>query len=131
MSQDRESGAIAVEYGLQTARRIAQILGARKRGSPRSNEYQLENRTIVIKCARAKTNVVGVSYQMLNRVTAILGSFEVEKNVYEIYGMAPNVYRRLMTPTRSSGASAGRVGMVTKSAFKGEGSFLRRVNICV
>jgi len=129
MSQGPESGARAVEYGLQTARRIAQILGARKRGSARSNEYELRNRTIVIKCARTKTNGVGVSYKMLHRVTSIFGSFEVEKNLYDIYEMNPKVYRKLMTPTRSTGPSAGRVGMVRKSGFFGEGRFVRRINI--
>jgi len=129
MSQDRESGQRAVEYGLKTALRIAQTLGATKTGSPRSNEYKLENRAIVIKCARMNTSSVGVSYKMLDRVTAILGSFEVEKNVYDIYEMNPNVYRGLMTPTHSTGPSAGRVGMVTKSEFGRKGRFLRHINV--
>jgi len=129
MPQGRESGARAVEYGLQTARKIAQILGGRKVGNKRSNEYEIENKSIVIKCARIRTNSVGVSYRMLKRVTAILGCFEVEENVYDIYEMKPKVYSKHMTPTRSTGSSKGRVGKVKKSVFLDRGRLLQRISI--
>lgn len=129
MPQGKESGARAAEYGLQTAREIAQILGGRKVGTKRSNEYEIEKRAIVIKCARIRTNSVGVSYQMLKRVTAILGCFEVEENVYDIYEMKPRIYSRHMTPTRSTGSSKGHVGIVRKSVFLDKGNFLQRIKI--
>ncbi|MBE9569355.1 MAG: hypothetical protein IMF11_01900 [Proteobacteria bacterium] len=129
MPQDRESGARAVEFGLQTARKIAQKLGGRKIGSPRSNEYEVSGRKIVIKCARFTTNSVGVPYQMLDRVAAILGSFESENGSYEIYEMKPGVYREYMRPTRSTGPSAGRVGIVRKSTFLDQGKLLQRIRL--
>ena len=89
MPQDQESGARAVEYGLQTARKIAQKLGGIKIGKSRSNEYEVNGRKIVIKCARLNTKSVGVPYQLLDRVEAILGSFENENGCYDIYEMAP------------------------------------------
>jgi hypothetical protein len=127
MPQDRESGASAVKYGLETARQIAAILGGRKVGYHRSNEYQIEERVVVIKCAKSTTNSVGVSYQMLGRVGTILGAFEVEDGSYNIYEMTPDAFQSHMRPTRSTGPSVGRVGIVRKSAFLEHGAFLRKV----
>jgi len=129
MPQGQDSGARAVEYGLQTARRIAEKLGGRKVGQARSNEYKIDNRRVVIKCAKTTTNSVGVSYQMLDRVAAIWGSFETENGTYDIYEMTPDTYREYMTPTRSTGPSAGRVGIVAKSAFIDRGKFLMNLHI--
>lgn len=117
MSQDRESGAAAGKYGLETARRIAKLLGAQKIGNPRSNEYDLEGKRIVIKCARTNSKDVGVSYNMPERLDAVIGSFETEANTYELYEMTPKTYKENMRPTRSKGASSGRVGIVRKSTF--------------
>jgi hypothetical protein len=129
MPQDRESGARAVEYGLQTARKIAERIGGTKVGKVRSNEYKVNNRKVVIKCARVETNSVGVPYQMLDRVSAILGSFEIERGTYDIYEMKPDVYREHMRPTQSKGPSAGRVGIVRRSTFIDQGKFLMRLHI--
>ena len=129
MPQDQESGARAVEYGLQTARQIAQELGGTKIGNSRSNEYEVSGRKIVIKCARINTKSVGVPYQLLDRVAAIFGSFQNENGSYDIYEMAPDIYRKNMKPTHSTGPSAGRVGMVRKTTFLDQGKFLQRVNL--
>jgi len=129
MPQGRGSGARAVEYGLQTARKIADKIGGKKIGSARSNEYEIGNRKIVIKCARIKTDSVGVTYRMLDRVAAIWGSFENENGTYEIYEMSPDRYREHMSPTRSTGPSAGRVGIVRRSTFLDRGKFLMRIDI--
>ena len=117
MPQDKISGAAAVEYGLETARRIAKSLGAKKIGNLRSNEYDLDGKRIVIKCARVTTNSIGVPYHMLERLDAVIGSFETEPRTYQLYEMTPKMYKENMRPTGSKGASSGRVGMVRKSTF--------------
>lgn len=129
MPQNRKSGARAVEYGLRTGSKIAQKLGARKVGNARSNEYELDGERFVIKCARLTTNSVGVPYHMLDRLANILGSFEIEDGIYEIYEMKPDIYRQYMRPTRSTGPSSGRVGIVRRSIFIDKGRFFRRINI--
>lgn len=129
MPQGQESGARAVVYGLQTARKIAEKLGGIKIGRNRSNEYEIKNRKVVIKCARTTVNSVGVTYQMLDRVAAILGSFETENGTYDIYEMRPDTYRENMRPTRSTGPSAGCVGIVRKSTFVDLGKFLMNLHI--
>lgn len=117
MPQDRESGVAAVKYGLETAKTVAKVLGATKIGNLRSNEYDLEGKRIVIKCARTSTKSVGVPYHMLKRLDAVIGSFETEAGSYELYEMTPEMYTKNMRPTRSKGASSGRVGIVRKSIF--------------
>jgi hypothetical protein len=129
MPQGRESGARAVEYGLQTASRIAKELGGIKIGKTRSNEYEINKRKVVIKCARIATNSVGVSYQMLDRVAAVLGSFEKENGTYDIYELRPKFFCENMRPTRSKGPSAGRVGIVRKSVFVDQGKFVMNLRI--
>jgi hypothetical protein len=127
--QERESGARAVEYGLLTAQKITEKIGGKKIGTAWSNEYEIDKRKIVIKCARSTTNSVGVSYHMLDRVDAIWGSFEIENGTYKIYEMKPDTYREHMIPTRSKGPSSGRVGIVRRSTFFDLGKFLMIINI--
>lgn len=127
MPQDRESGARAVHYGLETARKIAAAVGGRKIGDSRSNEFRVADRMIVIKCARSTTDSIGVSYQMLDRVAAVWGAFELDDGSYDLYEMVPDIFREHMRPTRSTGPSAGRVGIVRKSAFYAHGRFFRCV----
>jgi hypothetical protein len=129
MPQDRESGAMAVEYGLETAKKIAEKLGGEKIGRTRSNEYIIDGENVVIKCARSTTNSVGVPYHMLDRLAAIIGAFETENGTYDLHKMKPDVYRGNMRPTRSTGPSAGRVGIVRKSAFLEQGSFMINIEI--
>ena len=127
MPQDRVSGARAVQYGLQMSRRIADKLGAEKIGEARSNEYKIGNKNVVIKCARATTNSVGVTYQMLDRVNAIIGSFETKNGTYDLYEVNSDTFREYMRPTRSTGPAAGRVGIVTKSVFLDLGKFVMNI----
>jgi hypothetical protein len=129
MSQDRESGAKAVEYGLATAKKIAREFEAKKIGNPRSNEYEIDNKKIVIKCARATTNSVGVPYQMLDRIEAIYGAFEINRNEYEIIEISSKEFSENMRATRSKGASAGRVGIVRKSYFQSKGKFVKKIKM--
>jgi hypothetical protein len=129
MTQDRKSGANAVEYGIATAKEIAKELGAIKVGNPRSNEYELAGKKIVLKCAKSKTTNVGVAYHMLERLEAIYGCFETDDDSYDIYKLPTAIYSENMRPTRSKGASAGRVGIVSKKLFLTEGEFIQSIKL--
>ena len=94
-----------------------------------SNEATLDGRHIVIKCARRRTRSVGVSLQMLPTLAAVLGTFEQDDGTFEVFSLDADIYRARMTPTRSRGASAGRVGMVTKRVFTNEGERMQRLTI--
>lgn len=129
MPQNRETGAAAVRYGIETARKIAAVIGAVKVGDPRSNEYDWTGRKIAIRCARRRTSEVGVTHKMLERVDTIIGSFEKENGSYDLYGMTRRMYSENMTPTQSQGRSSGQVGKVKKSVFINKCRLLRTIRI--
>lgn len=128
MVQDRESGAKANKYGRETAKKIAEKIGA-KSISKISNEFELQGRKITIRCAKRYTNDYGVTYKMLERIDAIFAALEQKSNKYELYEIAPNIFKKNMRETQSKGASAGKVGLVRKSIFINEGKFICSVKI--
>jgi predicted DNA binding CopG/RHH family protein len=128
MPQDRESGARANKYGRETAQKIAEKVGA-KSISKTSNEFELQDRKITIRCARHSTNSLGVTYKMMERIDYIFAALEQENGEYEIYEFNPLIFEKNMRETKSKGAAAGKVGLVRKIVFVNEGKYLRSVTI--
>jgi hypothetical protein len=128
MPQDQESGAAGDAFGRQTAPRIADAIGAKILGAT-SNEAVLNDQRVVIKCARSRTQSVGVTYQMLDRLDAVIGAFQRDDGSYEIISLPVAAYRERMTETQSLGASAGGVGIVAKVVFIREGRLLSIVTL--
>ena len=120
MPQNRESGARANEYGRETAKKIAEKIGA-KSISKISNEFELQGRKITIRCAKHSTNDLGVTYKMLERIDAIFAALEQENGKYELYEISPSMFEKNMRETKSKGRAAGKVGLVRKSVFVNEG----------
>ena len=85
MPQDRVSGADANTYGRETSRKIAIAIGAISI-SETSNEFELDNRKITIRCARKRTINLGAPYQLLERVNAVIAALEQENGDYKLYG---------------------------------------------
>lgn len=129
MPQDRESGAAAGIYGFETAKAIAQKVGAKKERRKNSNEYLLKGKHIVIKCAHLGNDSVGVSWHMLKGLDSIYGAFETDKGTYEIYELSPARFKMNARETASQGPSRGRVGIVKKTVFKEKGKFLEALNL--
>jgi hypothetical protein len=122
MPQDRDSGAAASRYGHEWGERVAAALGAQKlrRGS---NECMYKGERVVIKCAhQRRVQSVGVTYLMLERLAAVLGAFEQPDGSYRVIRLAASRFASAMRPTRSRGASAGRVGVVKRAVFEQHGS---------
>ena len=128
MPQDQETGAAGDAFGRETAPLIAQAIGATMRGGA-SNEADFNGQRVVIKCARQKTQSVGVTYQMLERLDAIVAAFETDDGSFAVLSLPTDVYRERMTETKSRGASAGAVGIVQKSAFTSEGNPIATVRL--
>ena len=129
MPQDRESGAAGAKFGRETAKIIAQKLGATKEGRSYSNEYLLKGKHIVIKCAHHKTGSVGISYHMLERLDSIFGAFETDSGAYKLYELSSAQFKKSMEPTRSQGPSKGKVGIVKKAIFYEKGAFLKESDL--
>jgi hypothetical protein len=128
MTQDHDSGAAGDAFGRETAPRIAQDIGASMLGTT-SNEALLGGQRVVIKCARPKTPSVGVTYQMLERLESVVGAFQHDDGAFEVISLPADVYRQRMSETRSTGPSAGGVGIVAKSVFVAEGQQISVVTI--
>src|SRR5271156_368821 len=113
MAQDQSSGAAANRYGRDCAKRAASFLGAQmvRKGS---NECVLNAARISIHCANVGNNRVGVTYDTLKRVSAVFGTFAVGGGYYKIFSLPVSQYTANMTPTRSTGPSSGKVGVVTR-----------------
>ncbi len=123
--QDRESGAAGNDFGHQTAPKIASAIGATMIGRS-SNEATWRAQRVVIKCARPATTSVGVTHAMLDRLDAVLAAFQRTDGRFDIFEMSPDIFRREMRPSRSTGA-AGRVGVVTRRAFQEHGQSISTV----
>jgi hypothetical protein len=111
------------QFGPQKARQIAKLISATiPVGS--SNECVLDGETIVIHCAKLKTKNVGVTYNMLDRVAKVLGAFEEGDGRFRVLVLDRETFCNNMRPTASTGASAGKVGIVEKVAFERDGKLI-------
>jgi hypothetical protein len=128
MPQDRSSGAEGDRYGREFGKRIAAALGA-KPLTTGSNECLLNGDRIVIKCAHEGTKSVGVSYKMRERIKAVLGAFEEANGSYRVLRLPVERCASVSTPTRSRGASSGKVGIIQRSVFETEGTLVKIVRL--
>ena len=128
MTQDQLSGAAADEWGRKTARAIASELGAEMK-SATSNEATFNGKNIVIKCAAPATDSVGVTFKMLDRLDSIVAAFQRADGSFDLWRLPADKFRREMRDTRSTGASAGKVGLVRKDVFEKHGELITRVNL--
>lgn len=120
MSQTRESGAAADRWGRETAKALAQRLGATN-FTPRSNECLLDGKRVVMKCAKPDTHSVGVTFKMLGRLDTVLGAFQGDDGAFDLWSLSASVFKDSMRDTRSRGASAGKVGLVRQDVFQSKG----------
>jgi hypothetical protein len=128
MKQDQLSGAAADEWGRKTARAIASELGAEMK-SATSNEATFNGKNIVIKCAAPATDSVGVTFKMLDRLDSIVAAFQRADGSFDLWRLPADKFRREMRDTRSTGASAGKLGLVRKDVFEKHGELITRVNL--
>ena len=127
MGQDQISGMTANAFGRQMGRTIAAALGAEPLTN-NGNEFSLGGNRVAIKCAKAKTTSVGVTHTMLDRLSEVIGAFETATGTYDLYALPAAQFRERMRATRSTGPSAGKVGLVSRSVFLSEGRFIRSLD---
>ena len=128
MPQTPASGAAGNAFGRTMAPKVAAAIGARMVGNG-SNEALWNGKRIVIKSARANTSSIGVTYRMLDYIDSVVAAFEREDSSFDLFEVSANAYKKLMTPTRSLGASAGRVGIVRRQSIEETGKPLRRMTV--
>jgi hypothetical protein len=128
MTQDQLTGAAADEWGRKTARAIASELGAEMK-SKTSNEATFKGKNTVIKCAAPATDSVGVTFKMLDRIDSIVAAFQRDDGSFELWCLPAEKFRSEMRDTRSTGASAGKVGLVRKDVFERQGRLITRITL--
>lgn len=92
-----------------------------------SNEARFNDERIVIKCAARATESVGVTFKMLNTLSAVIAAFQLDDGSYEVWSLPADVFRTEMRDTRSRGAAAGKVGLVRRAVFLSRGTLVRRI----
>ena len=128
MPQDQESGSRASRWGHANAKRIAAAIGA-SIPSGRSNECLFTGQRVVIKSAAPRTGSVGVTYRMLGRIDLVIGAFQVDGRTFDVRSLPVADFRAATRPTRSRGASAGKVGIVERDTFFNKGRPIQRVQL--
>ena len=128
MSQTRESGAAANRWGAETARKIADKIGAEMR-SRNSNECDYNDKRAVLKCAKEATTSVGVTYKMLERLDTVIAAFQSADGKFHLWEMSPEEYKRNMRPTASRGDSRGKVGIVERDTFERKGRHIGTITL--
>lgn len=123
MSQDQQSGADGDAFGTETAPLIAVKIGAAMLGTT-SNEATWQGETVVVKCAGPRTNSVGVTYLMLDRLEKVIAAFQQDDKAFAVFSLPASIFKQEMRETRSQGSSAGRVGLVAKRVFEKQGKSL-------
>ena len=125
MTQNRETGAEAAQFGHKAATLIGEKIGAKKLKS-NSNEFEWNGQRVTIRTARQGNNQVGVLYDMLRRVESVNGAFEIATSEFELFSLSPETYEEAM---RDSNTGKGRVGLVQKRVFSEKGKFVATLSI--
>lgn len=123
MAQNQNTGRQADAWGRRCACAVAAAIGVRL-STTISNEAIFNNQRVVIKCAHRKTDSVGLSHKMISRLDAVLGAFENPDGKFTILRLPVQTCANAMEPTRSKGASAGKVGIVKRSLFDEQGTLV-------
>jgi hypothetical protein len=66
---------------------------------------------------------------MLERVDAVIAAFQQDDGSFQIFQLTPQQYKENMRATGSRGASAHKVGLVTRAVFEREGKRVGAVRV--
>jgi hypothetical protein len=93
-----------------------------------SNKCRLNGENVVIKCAKAATNSVGVTNKMLGELDRIIGAFQLHDDSFELFSLTPAEFRQSMRPSQS-GSSGPKVALVARTFFQRNGKALGRLRV--
>ena len=119
MSQNRETGAAANQFGKQTARKIAALLKV-KRVSNVSNEVLYESKRAVIKSAHLGNGYIGVTLKMLERIKLVIAVFETIDGNFDLYSLNVDTFKDNIRIGHHK-----HIAMVRKKVFLEEGRFIK------
>lgn len=86
-------------------------------------------KSVVIKCARFKTNNIGVTFAMQGSISEVVAAFETQSGLYEVFALPINVFIANQRQSRSGGNGGHQVGQVSRAVFLKHGEFIKSVTI--
>ena len=84
----------------------------------KGNEYLLDGDRVVIKCARPRNDQVGVTYQTLDRVSAVIGAFQRDDGSFDLWSLTRRQYRGCAEETTVGLNCRVGKGMSRRPTFK-------------
>lgn len=123
MPQNKETGAAANQFGKESAKKIANLLGL-KRLSNNSNEVLYDNKNAVIKSARRGNIYIGVTLKMLERIELILAAIENHNGNFELYQLDSDVFKDNIRIGHHK-----HIALVRNKIFIEEGKFIQMVKL--
>lgn len=128
--QDTASGQRAQQWGVQTARKIAAVLGADKAmDQPNANEFFLDGKRIAIKCARVRTTQCGLTNTMRDRVDYIVCAAQTVEGAFNLYRVTPEQWQEHANEPPERNRNHGYLTHLSRSVFRRVGEDLGEVEI--
>jgi len=66
---------------------------------------------------------------MLERLDFVIAAFQISDTIFQLYSLSTSDFKNSMRETRSKGASAGKVGIVSRSVFLDKGKTIGQIDV--
>lgn len=128
--QDTASGQRAQQWGIQTARKIAVVLGAKKAADqPMANEFFLDYKRVAIKCAKPRTSQCGLTNTMRDRVDYIICASQAEDGAFHLYKVTPGQWKQHAKEPPKHNRNHGTLTHLARRLYRRVGEDLGEVDI--
>ena len=128
--QNTETGRRAQEWGTQTARKIAKVLGAEKViDQPMANEFMLDGKRVAIKCARPRTTQCGLTNTMRDRVDYVICASQIADGAFNLYKVTPEQWMEHAKRPPKDNRNYRTLTHLSRSVFRRIGEDLGEVEI--
>lgn len=129
-AQDTASGQRAQAWGVQTARRIADVLGAKKADDqPMANEFFMDGQRVAIKCARPATTQCGLTNTMRNRVDYIVCASQNADSSFNLYKVTPSQWEEHAHNPPEHNRNFGYLTHLSRSVYRRIGEDLGEITL--
>ena len=128
--QDTVSGQRAQKWGIKTARKIAEVVGAEKAADqPMANEFLLDGKRVAIKCAKPATTQCGLTNTMRDRVDYIICASQTVGGTFNLYKVTPGQWKQHAKDPPKHNRNYRNLTHLSRSAYRRNGEYLGEVEI--
>ena len=128
-TQNTATGQRAQAWGVLTARKIADALGAEKAADqPMANEFILDGNRVAIKCARPATTQCGLTNTMRDRVDYIICASQTADGAFNLYKVIPAQWEEHAHEPPKHNRNYGYLTHLSRSVYRRIGEDLGEVD---